>query len=62
MCLARVFLKEGDTETMVVKNVTSLKIEGTKISIETLMDEVSEINGTLVAVNFDKSSVTIKAI
>lgn len=62
MCLARVFLKEGDTETMVVKNVTSLRIEGTKIFIETLMDEISEINGTLVAVNFDKSSVTIKAI
>ena len=62
MCLARVFLKEEDTEKMVVKNVTSLKIEGNKISIETLMDEISEINGILEAVDFSNSSVTIKAL
>jgi len=62
MCLARVFLKEGDTETMVVKNVTSLKIDGNKILVETLMDEISEFTGVLQSVDFSSSSVTIKAI
>ena len=62
MCLARVFLKEADTETMVVKNVTSLKIDGNKILVETLMDEISEFTGVLQSVDFSSSSVTIKAI
>lgn len=61
MCLAKVILKDGTEEQIVLKNVTSLKVEGDNISVETLMDESRDIKGTLESVDFNNSSITIRA-
>lgn len=61
MCLARVILKDGTQEEIVLKNVTSFKVDGDNISVETLMDESRDFKGVLESVDFNSSSITIRA-
>lgn len=62
MCLARVILKDGTQEEIVLKNVTSFKVDGDNISVETLMDESRDFKGVLESVDFNSSSITIRAV
>jgi len=59
MCLATVYKKTKDTEEVVLKNVSKIYVEGTKVRLVDIMGAESVVEGSISFVDLTGSVVRL---
>ena len=62
MCLAKVYLKDGDEEQLVMETVAYAEQRGGKLLLKNILQQEKEIDGELVAIDFNGSKVIVKPV
>jgi len=62
MCLARVYLKDGDAEQLVMETVTYAEQRDGKLLLKNILQQQKEIDGEVVAIDFSGSKVIVKPV
>ncbi len=60
MCLASVYGKQNDVETLIMKNVTRIEIDGDKIRLFDIIGKETVVEGTLSMADLTRSVVQIQ--
>ena len=62
MCLATVYGKKKEGESILIKNASRMDVDGTTIHIRDIMGAEIEVEGTIVMVDLANSTVKINCI
>ena len=62
MCLAKVYLKDGDEEQLVMETVAYAEQKGSKLLLKNILQQEKEIDGEVVAIDFSGSKVIVKPV
>ena len=62
MCLAKVFLKDGDEEQLVMETVAYAEQRGGKLLLRNILQQEKEVDGEVVAIDFNGSKVIVKPV
>ena len=62
MCLARVYLKDGDEEQLVMETVAYAEQRDGKLLLKNILQQEKEIDGEVVAIDFSGSKVIVKPV
>ena len=60
MCLASVYGKQNDTETLIMKNVTRVEVREDKVYLYDIIGKVTVVEGKLTLVDLTRSIVQIE--
>ena len=60
MCLASVYGKQNDTETLIMKNVTRVEVREDKVYLYDIIGKETVIEGKLTLVDLTRSIVKIE--
>lgn len=60
MCLASVYGKQNDVETLIMKNVTRIEVEGDKVYLYDIIGKETVVEGTLAMADLTRSIVHIE--
>ena len=60
MCLASVYGKQNDTETLIMKNVTRVEVREDKVYLYDIIGKETVIEGRLTLVDLTRSIVKIE--
>ena len=60
MCLAKAYVADGQTENLVLEDVTLLTIEGDHVNLRNLFGQREEMEGSVREVDFNSSSIRIE--
>ena len=60
MCLASVYGKQNDVETLIMKNVTRIQVEGDKVYLYDIIGKETVVEGTLLMADLTRSVVHIQ--
>jgi predicted RNA-binding protein len=60
MCLAKAYLGEAENNEMILEDVTSVKIDGAKLNLQSFFGEQKEIEGTIKEINFKSGKIIIE--
>lgn len=59
MCLASVYGKQNDAETLIMKNVTRIEVDGDKVYLYDIIGKETVVEGKLKSVDLTRSIVQI---
>ena len=62
MCLAKVYLKDGDEENLVMETVAYAEKKDGKLLLRNILMQEKEIEGEIVSVDFSGSKVVVKPV
>jgi len=62
MCLAKVYLKDGDEEKLVMETVTYAEKKDGKLLIKNILRQEKEVEGEIVSVDFSGGRVVVKPV
>ena len=62
MCLAKVYLKDGDGEKLVMETVAYAEKKGDKLLLRNILRQEKEVEGEIVSVDFSGSKVVVKPV
>ena len=60
MCLASVYGKQNDVETLIMKNVTQIRVDGGKVYLYDIIGKETVVEGTLTMADLTRSVVQIE--
>lgn len=60
MCLASVYGKQNDTETLIMKNVTRVEVREDKVYLYDIIGKETVVEGKLILVDLTRSIVQIE--
>ncbi len=60
MCLAKVYLREGNKDNLFLENVASVEITEEKLSLTTIFREKKEMTANITKIDFASSSVYLE--
>ena len=60
MCLASVYGKQNDTETLIMKNVTRVEVREDKVHLYDIIGKETVVEGKLILVDLTRSIVQIE--
>jgi predicted RNA-binding protein len=62
MCLAKVYLKDGDEERLVMETVSYAEQKGGKLLLKNILRQEKEVDGEIVSVDFSGGRVVVKPV
>ena len=62
MCLAKVYLKDGDEEKLVMETVTYAEKKDGKLLLKNILRQEKEVDGEIVSVDFSGGRVVVKPV
>ena len=62
MCLASVYGKQNDTETLIMKNVTRVEVREDKVYLYDIIGKETVVEGKLTLVDLTRSIVQIECL
>jgi predicted RNA-binding protein len=60
MCLAKAYLKKGDGDEMLLKNVASMEISEKTITFTTVLLESKTVEATIKSIDFLKGNILLE--
>ena len=61
MCLAKVYLREGDKDRLVMETVAYAEKENGKILLRTILRQEKELEADIIEMDFTNSKIILKA-
>lgn len=61
MCLAKVYLREGDEDKLVMETVAYAEKENGKILLRTILRQEKELEADIIEMDFTNSKIILKA-
>jgi len=62
MCLAKVYLQDGDKEELVMETVAYAEKKDGKLLLKNILRQEKEVDGEIVSVDFSGGRVVIKPV
>jgi predicted RNA-binding protein len=62
MCLAKVYLKDGDEERLVMETVSYAEQKSGKLLLKNILRQEKEVDGEIVSVDFSGGRVVVKPV
>ena len=62
MCLAKVYLKDGDEERLVMETVAYAEKKDGKLLLKNILRQEKEVDGEIVSVDFSGGRVLVKLV
>jgi predicted RNA-binding protein len=62
MCLAKVYLKDGDDEKLVMETVAYAEKKNGKLRLKNILRQEKEVEGEIVSVDFSGGRVVVKPV
>jgi predicted RNA-binding protein len=62
MCLAKVYLKKGDEEQLVMETVAYAEKKDGKLLLRNILRQETEVEGEIVSVDFSGGRVVVKSV
>ena len=62
MCLAKVYLKDGGEERLVMETVSYAEQKGGKLLLKNILRQEKEVDGEIVSVDFSGGRVVVKPV
>ncbi|MBT3362327.1 MAG: CooT family nickel-binding protein [Chloroflexi bacterium] len=62
MCLAKVYLKDGDQEELVMETVTYAAKQNGKLLLRTILRQEKEIEAEITEIDFTNSRIVLKTV
>ena len=62
MCLAKVYLKDGDEEKLVMETVAYAEKKDGKLLLRNILRQEKEIEGEIVSIDFSASKIVLKPV
>jgi len=62
MCLAKVYLKDGDEEKLVMETVAYAEKKDGKLLIKNILMQEKEVDGEIVSVDFSGGRVVVRPV
>ena len=61
MCLAKVYLREGDADKLIMETVAYVEKENGKILLRTILRQEKELEADIMEMDFTNSKIILKA-
>jgi len=61
MCLAKVYLREGDADKLIMETVAYVEKENGKILLRTILRQEKELEADIIEMDFTNSKIILKA-
>ncbi|MFC1998130.1 CooT family nickel-binding protein [Chloroflexota bacterium] len=62
MCLAKVYLKDGDEEKLVMETVAYAEQKDGKLLLKNILRQEKEVEGEIVSIDFSASKIVVKPV
>lgn len=62
MCLAKVYLRDGDAEQLIMETVAYAEQRDDKVLLKNILQQEKVISGQVVAIDFSGSKVVVKPL
>jgi predicted RNA-binding protein len=62
MCLAKVYLKDGDEEQLIMETVAYAEKKDGKLLLKNILRQEKEVEGEIVSVDFSGGRVVVKPV
>ena len=62
MCLAKAYIGETEDDKLILEDVATVKIDGPKLLLSTLLGERREIEGHIKEIDFQKARLVLESV
>ena len=62
MCLAKVYLKDGGEERLIMETVAYAEQKGGKLLLKNVLRQEKEVDGEIVSIDFSASKIVLKPV
>ncbi len=62
MCLAKVYLKDGGEERLIMETVAYAEQKGGKLLLKNILRQEKEVDGEIVSIDFSASKIVLKPV
>lgn len=60
MCLAKVYMRTGAAEELVMENVTSVIVDDGRVLLKSILMEAEELQGRIASVDFSEARLVLE--
>ena len=60
MCLAKVYVRTGDAEELVMENVTRVTVDDGRVLLKSILMEAEELRGRIASIDFAEARLVLE--
>jgi hypothetical protein len=61
MCLAKAYVARDERDEMVAENIASVKVEGTRLVVTTILRETTTLEAAIESIDFANGNLRLRA-